>query len=474
MNPDTLVDDLFLKLEPEWGSKKVENLKLIHQIGNKDRKQRIEKILSISAKRLIKDNLLNNKILLPPSTKNECKGKMQILAGTVCYGFDENNAHRKLYPLYLDYEDLKNHAILTGLSGTGKTTFGYNLLIELAKKNINCIVFDWDRTWRNLLSLDKEQYPFIENIRVFTIGRDEVVPFAWNMFFKPPPNVKFSNWLGIVSSKPLQKSLLSGQGVEDFIENEAERLMKSYQDGVSKLLPNIEDLKIRIIAKYAKARSLLWKQSAERILRELTRETMKEVLGSRNPIDISKEILERKGITIIEMDIETPEHLRVLFQELLLTYFMLYYIHKGEADENELKTVVFLEEFPNMLPKSQLEKKVGGEILRSLFKESRKFGLGLIAIAQESSELPNYVTANCKIQAHFACQTRKDIEATSSSLFLKNHQIPFIDLIWRGETIMKIKGRVKNCLVLTPRTPINGKITDEQLKELSIKWELQN
>lgn len=471
---DYFVNELLLKLEPELGTEKIENLKLIYQIGDDERKERIEKLLSMLAKKLINDNLLGNKVLLPPSFKEECEGKKQIYVGTVCYGTDKHGNDRKLYPLYLNYEDIKNHILITGLSGTGKTTLGYNLLIELGKKNKRAIIFDWDRTWRNFLSLDKEKYPFIKDIRIYTIGRNDLLPFSWNMFFLPPPNVKFSNWLGIASSKPLEKSLFSGLGVEDYLETVAEELMELYQNGILKLLPNIEDIKKSIEKKFARARQLLWKQSAERILKELSRESMKEVFGSRKPMDISKEILERNGITIIEMDIETPEHLRVLFQELLLNYFMLFYIHKGEVEKEQLETVVFLEEFPNMLPKSEIEKKAGGEIIKTLFKEARKFGLGMVAIAQEGSELPNYVTANCKVQFHFAAQTKKDIEATASSLFLKKHEIPFLDFIWQGEAIAKVKGRVKNCLVKIPQSPIKDKITDEQLKKLSQKWEHQN
>ncbi len=283
MLPNTfLVDELLLKLEPEWGTKKIESLKLIYQLGDEERKQRIEKILSISAKKLFKDNLLGNQILLPPSTRELCQGKKQIFADTVCYGKDHQDSHRELYPLYLDYEDIKNHILITGLSGTGKTTLGYNLLIELAMNNKRCIIFDWDRTWRNLLSLDKEKYRFIENIRVYTIGRHDIAGFSWNMFFSPPPNVSFSNWLGIASSNPLQKSLLSGQGVQDYLENESEQLMDAYQKGLLKLLPNIEDIKKSVSSKFAKARQLLWKQSAERVLKELTRESIKEVFGSRD------------------------------------------------------------------------------------------------------------------------------------------------------------------------------------------------
>ena len=471
---EDLIDDLLLRLEPEFGKKKIDSLKLLYRFGDEERKERILKIASLSAKKLINDNLLNNQVLLPPSTKSECEGRKEIFAGTVCYGKDNSGKDRELYPLYLGYEDIKNHILITGLSGTGKTNLGYEILRELAKKNKRCIVFDWDRTWRNFLSLDKEKYPFIDNIRVFTIGRNDIAPFSWNMFFTPPPNVKFSSWLGIASSKPLQKSLMSGQGVEDYLENISEELMESYQKGLIKLLPNIEDIKIKLQSRFAKARQLLWKQSAERVLKELTRECMKEVFGSREPIDITKEILERDGITIIEMDIETPDHLRVLFQELLLNYFMLYYLHKGEVEKEHLETAIILEEFPSMLPKSKIEFQVGGEIINKLFKEGRKFGMGLIAIAQESSELPNYVTANCKVQFNFAAQTKKDIEATAGSMFLKKHEIPFLDYIWQGECFAKIKGRVKNCLLKIPASPIKGKITDEELKELMQKWNHQN
>ena len=460
---EEIINNQFLKLEPEWGKEKIENLKLIHALGDKDRKERIEKILNISARKLLKDSLLNNQVLLPPSTKGECFGKGQIYMGDVCYGKDGSEKDRVLYPLYLNYEDIKNHLVITGLSGTGKTNLAYNLAIELARKKQNIIIFDWDRTWRNLLSLEE---PFTKEIKIFTIGRNDIQPFSWNMFFCPPPNVKFSSWLGIASSKPIQKSLLGGQGVEDYLENISEELMDDYKKGILKLLPNLQDVKNRLEGKFAKARQLLWKQSAERILKDLTRESIKEVFGSRKPIDISKEILERKGITIIEMDIETPEHLRVLFQELLLTYFMLYFLHKGEAEKEELKLAVFLEEFPNMLPKSSIEKQVGSDIIKNLFKEGRKFGLGLIAIAQETSELPNYVLANCKVQAHFACQTAKDINATASSLFLKPDEIHFMDLIWRGEAIVKVKGRGKNCLVKFPLSPIKEKISDEDILRL--------
>jgi hypothetical protein len=471
MVSDVLVDELLLKLEPEWGKEKVDNIKLIYQLGDEFKKARIQKILMLSARKYLGDNLLNTQVLLPPSTRQECEGRKEVFVGVVCYGRNADGTDRQRFPLYLDFEDVKNHILVTGLSGTGKTTFGYNLLIELAMNGKRCIVFDWDRTWRNIRGLDKKRYPFVEDIRVYTIGRNDISPFSWNLFFSPPSGVSFSSWLGIASGKPLEKGLYSGLGVQDFIETEAEQMMKAFREGVLKLLPNAEDMKRRIQAQHAQARQLLWKQSTERILKEITRESMQEVFGSRQPINIEKEILERDGVTIIEMDIEIPDHLRVLFQEVLLTYFMLHYLHKGEALKEELRTLVICEEFPNMLPQSSIEKKSGGDVLRKVLREGRKFGLGLCCILQESSLAPNWLQANCKVQAHFACQTRRDVETTASSLFLKPEQIGFLDLIWQGECLMKVKGRVKNCLVKIPASPIKEKVTDEQLKELCRKWQ---
>ncbi len=48
---ENLVDELLLKLEPEFGTRKIESLKLLHQLGDEERQKRIEKILSISARK---------------------------------------------------------------------------------------------------------------------------------------------------------------------------------------------------------------------------------------------------------------------------------------------------------------------------------------------------------------------------------------------------------------------------------------
>jgi len=463
MNINDFTDELILRLESEWGSEKAEKLKLIHAIGDDERKVRLEKILKLSSNKLLKDRLLNDQIMLPPSTEQEC-GAGTITLGKVCFGKNSDGTHRELYPLRLNLADVQNHTIITGLTGTGKTTLAYNVAEQLEKQGISVIVFDWNRTWRNLLTINK-------NVKVYTIGRD-ISPFSHNLFFSPPKNISLQNWLGIIAGTPLSKSLLSGLGVESLILNEAENLIEGYTQGKLRLLPNVEDIKKRIEKQFLRGRTALWQQSAVRVLTELCRPTIKEVFGSRNPMSLADEIFDRKGITILEMDIEFPNHLRILFQETLLTYLMLYQLSLGEQEK--LTRVIIFEEFQNMLGKSKIEIQAGHEIIQTLFKESRKFGAGLIALAQEPSELSNFVLANCKTQIHFATTTFKDVSTVANGLFLKQHEIRYIDYIWRGEAITKVKGRTKNCLIKTLKPLPLEKVTDEELKEIAQKWEKKN
>jgi len=470
MADTSYLDESFLRMEPEWGKATTENLKLIHSLGDEERKKRIERILTISLRQKLKDSLLNNQPMLAPSTREKCLGNGDVFLGNVSYGQTGSGNDRILYSLYLNLEDIQNHVVLTGSSGVGKTTLAYNIVIELARKGQKVIIMDWNRTWRNFLSLNPQKHPFVKDLRIFTLGRN-IAPFSHNLFFAPPEGVSFENWMGIISAKPLQKSMLSGMGSEHLLTSQAEDLMNAYRQGKLKMLPNIEDMKIRLEKSFHQGRAGLWQQSALRVLAELCRPAVKEVFSSRNPTNIGSEILDSPNIVIFEMDIEFPVHLRILFQETFLNYVLLHFMHKGETEE--LRLTLVMEEFQNMLPVSWQERQVGGEIIKNLFREGRKLGIGTISICQEPSELGNYILANAKTQLHFTSTTKKDCDTVSSGLFLKPHETRYLDYIWKGQCFAKIKGRIRNCMIKTPPPPFREKITDQQLKRFSQKWNAQ-
>lgn len=470
MATDTiLVDALLLRLEPEWGTKKIENLKLIYQLGNEKRKERIQKILTISAKKLIKDNLLNNEVLLPPSPKEEC-GQGEITLGTVCFGKNPDGTNRELYPLRISLEDAKQHILVSGLTGTGKTLLGLNIAVQMAQKGIPVWIVDWNRQWKSLLSLPPEKFPLVKDIRVYTIGRD-ISPFRYNLFFSGPKKISKKSWIEIIAEKPLAKSLLSGQGSGSLILNEAENLLEGYEQEKLHLLPNIEDIKKRVDRQFLRGRSALWKDSALRCLNSLLHSNTKQLFGSRNPMDVSK-MLQRPGITILEMDIELPNSLRILFQEALFLHILLELLSRGESEK--LRLFLICEEAQHLFPSSMHEQRVAGEILQNLYCEGRKMGLGLCSILQEPSAVLNYAY-QCKTQIHFTNNTYKDIATVSNALFLRPHETRYLDYMpLVAFAFAKVKGRAKNCLIKTPPPLPIQKVTDEELRELSKKWQRQS
>lgn len=476
MIEQSLFDDILLKLKPKWNSKKIETIKMLYEIGDKDKKEQLFKLVSLSARQLLNDNLIpSSQILLPPSDEIICADG-DITIGNVCYGYSKDRMPVELYPLKISYADMTEHVLIGGRTGQGKTTLAYNMAIQLAdkNKNISLIIIDFNRSWRNIFSLSEDKYPFVKDARIYTVGRDDIIPFAGNILFSPPPSIPLELWINIAIGKPLERNLLSGFGSASLLSDTAEQIMKDYQESMSELLPNIEDVQVALNKNRFEARRLLWSQSAQRITQELTKNAVKEIFSSREPINIAEEILERKGITIIELDLLIPQHDKNLFTEVLFYYIYLYYLSKGEAEPDELRTSIFIEEAMNVLIESATAKKSGGNILHTLIREARKFGISLTLLGQEPSSMPNVLTSNVKTSIFFSNKSKLDIDAAASSLFLKKHQIPFIDLLSRGYAIAKISGRTNNMLIKILPPPFNRRVTDDELKELRKKWQHRN
>lgn len=458
-------NELILKLSHGWGREKAEKLKLLHAIGDKDRKTRIERIASLSASRSIGDSLMDNHVMLPPSSEDVCSSG-DIILGDVCFGRNPDGTDRVLYPLKQETKDALSHTLISGSTGTGKTTLAYNIILQIARRGVPVLVFDWHRTYRDLCSLDETAHPFVKDIRVFTIGRD-IHPYKGNLFFGGPKHLSMKHWLGAITGAPLQKSLLSGLGSSGLLETEAERLIDLYEEGKLRMVPNIEDLKKGIDKQFLSGRADLWKDSAKRVLSSLLRQNVAEVFSSREPVDFIAEVIDRPGITIFEMDMEFPNHLRILLQEQLVLQLMLTLLHRGETED--LQVALFLEEFHHLLPQSQVEKQVGSDLIEMLFREIRKFGGAVYALTQNASDA-RAIMSNCKTHIHFSTITYDDVTSVSNALFLKPHEFRFIDYLQKYQALSCIKLKTKNCLLQTRPPPTIRRVDDEELQELSKRW----
>ena len=433
------IDELFEKLYPVMGNK-LDVLWAEYWMEDWKGKKEIEDMLNLLYAAKIKKNISSDYILLPPPDKEAVKGKFPL--GTVSY----NN--KDLYKLNLKEKDFLYQINIVGSTGSGKTNAAYILALELLKNNTPFLAIDWKRGWRNLLSLKN---PEVEQLQIFTIGR-ETLPFHWNPL-KAPPNVSQDTWLQIVA-ETLEKSHIAGQGVADVFLRIYKKLFRE-----SDKLPNFFDGKKELDNIDARARALLWKQSAERVFNSLTYGSAK-YFNSRTPMDLAF-ILERP--TVFELDQELPKPMRVFFQEILLRWIHLYRLSQGETDK--LKHVLFLEEIHNLFPKTRIEREASNS-LETIFREIRGLGEGIVSIDQHSSLLPLFILGNSHTQIVFGLQHSDDIYESKKSLFLQEGQEHYLDKLEPGQSIVKIKNRINPCLVKLPLIPIKkGIITDALLNQ---------
>ncbi len=109
---------------------------------------------------------------LPP----ELKGEIEL--GTVLTQAGQT-AHQARIPL----DVLVKHLFLTGMTGSGKTTSCFNLLMQLYQLGIPFLIIEPVKSeYRTLLTA-------VQSLQVFTLGDEETAPFRLNIF-EPPEGVK--------------------------------------------------------------------------------------------------------------------------------------------------------------------------------------------------------------------------------------------------------------------------------------------
>jgi hypothetical protein len=438
------IEEVCKKLKPVIGNKADKLWYMYLAEDEKGRRDLTLDIEIIAEKLLKKDALTKQAILLEPPSVNDASGL--FLLGDVVYN------DKKLHPLYLQPEDFIKQIGIFAVTGEGKTNLAYLLALQLLKFKIPFIVIDWKRSWRNLLSL-QDKFPELKQVQVYTIGRD-ILPFLWNPFRQPPGSDK-ELWISTIA-EVLEKSHISGPGVAYYFNRIYSKLFKGLGND---FYPNFFDGLKELEIMRAYERELRWKQTALRIFSSFTLGPASKVFNARNPIKL-EQLLDKP--VILELDLEMPKPLRTFFSEIILRWIHLYRLSQGETEK--LRHVLFLEEVHNLFPKTRIEKETASS-LENIYREIRTFGQGIASITQHPSLLPIHLLGNCHTQIYLGLQHEDDIKTARKSLFLRQDEEAYPNMLKVGECIVKIKNRIEPCLVKIPLVPVKkGEITDNWLR----------
>ena len=168
------IDEKLKILKPILGAKKTKKLRQMYFFeddfrAKKEIENLIDLFISCHAKKDVEDQ-----IILPPPSQDLCEGDLNI--GEIEY------IDKPISAFDLKLRDINRHMGIFGSTGSGKTTFAKNLIRKLHKKGIPFLIFDWEKSYRNLINE-------FDDVQVLTVGSD-INPLFLN-FLNVPPGIRY-------------------------------------------------------------------------------------------------------------------------------------------------------------------------------------------------------------------------------------------------------------------------------------------
>jgi DNA helicase HerA-like ATPase len=439
------VQELCRKLKPVMG-KKIDRLWSAYLAEtDADGKADIEQTLELLAvKRLGADYNLDRSPFPPPSKKFAGSGDINV--GAVSY------AENQMYPFYLKSPRLKEHILIAGRSGSGKTNLTFVLMQGIMARGIKVVALDWKRGYRDLMALHPK-------LRVYTIGR-KVSPFRFNPLI-PPADCEPHLWIKLIVDV-IASAYLGGEGVISLLVAGLDHLYADFGvfDSTQRGWPTIQDLLAWLRTAKLKGRAGMWQASAERILLGMTYGEFGAVLNTQDNSHVA-ELLNHN--VVLEMDGLSSSSDKTMFSEALTLYLYRYRLAQGPRDR--LTNVIILEEAHNLLLKKSTESKES--VLETSIRMVRQYGLGYVFVDQSASLLSKVAFANSYATIALSQKLRSDVHEISSAMNLNDEQKQALNTLSVGSAVIRLADEhPEPFLVKIPLCSVReGSVSDKAVKD---------
>jgi hypothetical protein len=281
----------------------------------------------------------------------------------------------------------------------------------------------------------------IPDVHVFTVGKD-ISPFFLN-FLTVPPGIDFEEYIKSVIAI-ISEDYIGGIGADTMLLNYMEMAFLETQN------PCFEDLKQIILREInndmkgrgrLSGRSGLWKESVSRQITFMSKGAAGKVINPRQHIPLEK--LFDRPIVLEFGNLKSPYD-RKFFIHLILNWLSIYKQNCGIISDR-LKNVMIFEEFHNIAMTGKEDNMVS-----TLFREIRKYGVGLVALDQTPSEIPNSIFSNMNVKVSFSLGTNRDITAMAKAMNLKLGTAHYPGMLKTGEALINVKQRHYDSFLIKP------------------------
>ncbi len=442
------VEEICNKLRPVFG-KKIDEIYFQYTMadGREERDEIVHILNTLYQKNL--NQLLDKGVLLEPPRKEIIDGDYHL--ATITY------ANKKLFDFTLREKDWPRHICVTGMSGSGKTTFAFKIIEALSAHNKPYLIFDWKKSFRPLITKDK-------TISIFTIGDEKISNNFKTNINQPPKNVAPKEWINVLSDL-LTECFSASFGVHKVILETLDEAFKEW--GIyhgSENYPTWNHIKWRLEEKINKTqgREAGWIESALRIATVMTFGEFGKIVNYKGEKSISVEELLDKKIIMELNSLGSVE--KTFFCDFILTY--IYKLKKARQNEvnQRFDHAIIVDEAHNIFLKKPTNF-TNETVTDMIYREMREYGTSLICLDQHVSKISDTVKGNSACHIAFQQQLPQDIYDISEIMQLRENKHYFSQLPV-GSAIVKLAERYTlPFLIEIPYVEIrNQTVTDENVK----------
>lgn len=450
------IEEICNKLRPVFG-KKVDEIYFQYTIadGREEREEIAHLLNTLYQKNLNK--LLDKGVLLEPPIQEFIDGNYPL--ATISY------AHKKLFSFKLRERDWPRHICVTGMSGSGKTTFAFKIIETLNDHKKPYLVFDWKKSFRPLIAKDN-------SLLIFTVGEERLSNLFKTNINQPPKGVTPKEWINVLSDL-LTECFSASFGVHKVIMETLDEAFKEW--GIyhgSENYPTWNHIKWRLEEKTNKlqGREAGWLESALRIATVMTFGEFGKTINYKGKKSISVEELLNKKVIMELNSLGSIE--KTFFCEFVLTYIYKLKKARQNSTTQNFDHAIIVDEAHNIFLKKPTNF-ANETVTDMIYREMREYGTSLICLDQHVSKISDTVKGNSACHIAFQQQLPQDIYDISEIMHLRESR-HYFSQIPVGQAIVKLSERYTSpFLIEVPYAEIrNQTITDEQIKSRMQSFQL--
>lgn len=371
------------------------------------------------------------------------------------------------------------HTLITGMPGTGKTTFAIDILLQFYKKGIPFLAIEpTKKEYRAMLDV-------VPDLQIFTPGNSRVSPFIINPFI-PPMGITVEQYIPSLFSA-FEATIPMPSPLDVIFLQVINRCYAFYGwKGYSKsddpdvtpfgFFEFIMQFK-KMITKsdYGKeVRGNLESGGVFRLLNLI--EQNPNVYDTVHTVPL-EDLLKKP--TVIELNSIDNVSQKALLMAILLIQICVYTKHNSISD-GELKNIIMVDEAHVLFDQhssqnmENVSQGTAGKTLQDMMAEIRSFGTGIIIADQMLSTVGKRTVANTDLKISFRLVEKEERDIIAKNISMSEaleQRIPQLEV---GEAVIHYNKLKEPLLVITPdirkEKNIRLYISDEEVSKRVTYW----